>query len=32
MNQMQNLMESPEAMAKWFKNKRKEFDALPEND
>ena len=28
MNEMQELMKSPEAMAEWFKKKRKEFDAL----
>ena len=32
MNEMQNLMQSPEAMKEWFENKRKEFDALPENE
>lgn len=30
MNDMQQLMQKPEAMAEWFENKRKEFDALPE--
>jgi predicted small metal-binding protein len=30
MNEMQTLMQSPEAMKEWFENKRKEFDALPE--
>ncbi len=30
MNEMQSLMQSPEAMKEWFENKRKEFDALPE--
>jgi hypothetical protein len=30
MNDMQELMKSPEAMKDWFDNKRKEFDALPE--
>ena len=29
MNDMQNLMQSPAAMNKWFESKRKEFDALP---
>ena len=32
MNQMQELMQTPNAMAAWFENKRKEFDALKEND
>ena len=31
MNEMQDLMKSPEAMNEWFENRRKEFDALPEN-
>jgi len=31
MNEMQELMKSPEAMKAWFENKRKEFNALPEN-
>ncbi len=30
MNAMQELMQSPEVMNEWFKNKRSEFDALPE--
>ena len=30
MNEMQELMKKPEAMKKWFENKKKEFDALPE--
>lgn len=29
MNDMQNLMQSPAEMAKWFDGKRKEFDLLP---
>ncbi len=29
MNEMQALMQSPDAMVEWFENKRKEFDALP---
>ncbi|WP_394975758.1 DUF1059 domain-containing protein [uncultured Croceitalea sp.] len=29
MNEMKTLMESPEAMQLWFKNKRNEFDSLP---
>ena len=32
MNDMQELMQSPDAMAEWFNNKRKEFDALPEKN
>jgi predicted small metal-binding protein len=28
---MQELMETPEAMKTWFDNKKKEFDALPED-
>ena len=32
MSEMQGLMQKPEAMTKWFENKRKEFDALPAND
>ncbi|QCW99825.1 DUF1059 domain-containing protein [Aggregatimonas sangjinii] len=31
MGAMQELMQSPNEMQKWFENKRKEFDALPEN-
>ena len=31
MNKMQELMQSPDAMNEWFKNKRKEFEALPES-
>lgn len=31
MNEMQELMQSPDAMNDWFENKRKEFDVLPEN-
>ncbi|MFZ1808781.1 MAG: DUF1059 domain-containing protein [Cyclobacteriaceae bacterium] len=30
MGEMQQLMQSPDAMKKWFDNKRKEFDALPD--
>ena len=30
--EMQELMNSPEDMKAWFDNKRKEFDALPENE
>jgi hypothetical protein len=29
MNDMQQLMQSPEAMNAWFDDKRKAFDALP---
>jgi hypothetical protein len=32
MKEMQELMNSPEDMKAWFDNKRKEFDALPENE
>jgi predicted small metal-binding protein len=32
MNEMQQLMQSPDAMNEWFENKRKEFDALAENE
>jgi hypothetical protein len=31
MNEMQALMQKPEAMKEWFENKKKEFDALPES-
>ena len=31
MKEMQQLMQSPEAMTAWFENKRAEFDALPED-
>ena len=30
MNEMKELMQSPDAMKEWFENKRKEFEALPE--
>ena len=30
MNEMQELMKKPEAMKGWFENKKKEFEALPE--
>lgn len=30
MNEMQTLMQDTEAMNRWFENKRKEFDSLPE--
>jgi predicted component of type VI protein secretion system len=29
MSEMQGLMQTPDAMTKWFENKRKEFDTLP---
>ena len=32
MNEMQELMNSPEAMKEWFENKRIEFNALPEDE
>ena len=32
MNKMQVLMQSPDAMKKWFDYRRKEFEALPDND
>jgi len=31
MEKMQELMKAPEAMQNWFDNKKKEFDALPED-
>ena len=31
MNEMMELMKTPDAMKEWFENKRKEFDALPED-
>ncbi len=31
MNEMQELMQNPEAMSEWFESKRKEFDALAES-
>lgn len=30
MNAMQELMKKPEAMKQWLENKKKEFEALPE--
>ena len=30
MNEMQELMKKPEVMKQWFENKKKEFEALPE--
>ena len=32
MSDMKALMQKPEAMKAWFENKRKEFDALPEDE
>ena len=31
MQEMQNLMKSPEDMKKWFESKRQEFDSLSES-
>lgn len=31
MNEVQELMQKPEAMKDWFENKKREFDALPED-
>ena len=31
MEEMQQLMQSPEAMQKWMETKRKEFEAKPSN-
>lgn len=31
MNEMKQLMKTLNAMQEWFENKRKEFDALPED-
>jgi predicted small metal-binding protein len=31
MNEIQDLMQKPEAMKDWFENKKKEFDKLPED-
>jgi hypothetical protein len=31
MNEMMELMKDPNAMDKWFADKKKEFDALPED-
>jgi hypothetical protein len=31
MNKMMELMKSPETMNEWFKNKRKEFESLPDD-
>ena len=32
MKDMQSLMQSPDAMQKWFDQKRKEFNELPETE
>jgi len=32
MNEMQELMRSPDAMTKWFDNRRKDFEAIPNNE
>ena len=31
MNEMQELMQKPEAMKDWFENKKKVFETLPED-
>ena len=31
MGKMQELMQQPEAMKSWFENKKKEFNALPDD-
>lgn len=31
MSDMKQVMKSPDAMAAWFKNRRKAFESLPEN-
>ena len=31
MNEMNQLMKTPDSMKQWFETKRQEFDALPEN-
>jgi len=31
MNEMQELMQKPEAMENWFENKKKEFEALADD-
>ena len=31
MGEMQELMQEPETMAAWFENKKREFNALPED-
>ena len=32
MKEMQDLMQTPNAMKEWFEKKRKAFETLPEND
>ena len=32
MNEMQELMKTPEAMKEWLENRRREFDALLEDE
>jgi hypothetical protein len=32
MNQMRELMQDPEAMQQWFENRKKEFEALPQDE
>jgi len=32
MNELQELMKSPDAMNEWFENKKKEFNALPNRE
>ena len=32
MNEMRGLMEDPATMSEWMERKRKEFDALPEDE
>jgi predicted small metal-binding protein len=31
MNEMREFMQEPDAMKEWFENRKKEFDALPED-
>jgi hypothetical protein len=31
MNEMQELMKKPEVMKEWFENKKREFEALPQD-
>lgn len=32
MNEMQELMKSPDLMNQWFEDRKEEFDALPEDE
>ena len=32
MDEMKQLMTTPDAMTEWFESKRKEFDALPDDN